>query len=158
MDNLWTPLTYTLLPNEDTATLKTAFTQIRYAAEKHGAGFANGFKVMFDYDGHLREAYKEAIGYDHNHTYRGCTFHFSQRILDYVNSNGMMGRYRDEENEISYLKEEDLPFVLDDLRSIFKSLKKKDPRTYKFFNEVCGQVCREILAEAVGSIRNMLLG
>ena len=80
-----------------------------------------------------------------------------------------MGRYRDEENEIlkntikatlgiSYLKEEDLPFVLDDLRSIFKSLKKKDPRTYKFFNEVCGQVCREILAEAVGSIRNMLLG
>ena len=55
---------------------------------------------MFDYDGHLREAYKEAIGYDHNHTYRGCTFHFSQRILDYVNSNGMMGRYRDEENEI----------------------------------------------------------
>ena len=67
MDNLWAPLTHTILPNEDTATLKTAFKQVRKAAEEHGNGFARFTEIMCDYDGHLREAYKETIGNDYQH-------------------------------------------------------------------------------------------
>ena len=100
MDNLWAPLTFSILPNEDSVTLKTAFKQVRKAAEEHGNGFANFTEIMFDYDGHLREAYKETIGNDHQHRYRGCSFHFSQRLIENVNAAGMMGRYRDEDNVI----------------------------------------------------------
>ena len=143
MDNLWAPLTFSILPNEDSVTLKTAFKQVRNAAEEHGNGFANFTEIMFDYDGHLREAYKETIGNDHQHRYRGCSFHFSQRLIENVNAAGMMGRYRDEDNVIlrstiqaaigiSYLREEDLEFVVRDLHTIFDSIEKSDPRTYKF--------------------------
>ena len=146
MDNLWAPLTYSILPNEDTATLKVAFKQIRKAAEEHGNGFAKFTEIMFDYDGHLREAYKETIGNDYQHRYRGCSFHFSQRLIDNVNGAGMMGRYRDEENVmlrstiqaaigISYLREEDLQFVVRDLHSNFDSIEKSDPRTFKFLKK-----------------------
>ena len=143
MDNLWAPLTFSILPNEDSVTLKTAFKQVRNAAEEHGNGFANFTEIMFDCDGHLREAYKETIGNDHQHRYRGCSFHFSQRLIENVNAAGMMGRYRDEDNVIlrstiqaaigiSYLREEDLEFVVRDLHTIFDSIEKSDPRTYKF--------------------------
>ena len=55
---------------------------------------------MFDYDGHLREAYKEEIGNDYKHSYRGCTFHFSNCIINYMGANYMISNYRDKENVI----------------------------------------------------------
>ena len=146
MDNLWAPLTHTILPNEDTATLKTAFKQVRKAAEEHGNGFAKFTEIMCDYDGHLREAYKETIGNDYQHRYRGCSFHISQRLIENVNGAGMMGRYKDEDNVIlrdtiqaaigiSYLREEDLQFVARDLHTIFDSIEESDPRTFKFLKK-----------------------
>ena len=101
---------------------------------------------MFDFDGHLRDAYKAEIGNDYNHSYRGCTFHFSNCILNYVNANYMITKYRNTENValrntihaalgISYIRPEDLEFVVDDLHSIFEPLKKKDKKTYKFLNK-----------------------
>ena len=138
------PLTYTILPNEDTATLKTAFKQVRKAAEEHGNGFAKFTEIMCDYDGHLREAYKETIGNDYQHRYRGCSFHFSQRLIENVNGAGMMGRYKDNvilrdtiqaAIGISYLREEDLQFVAQNLHTIFDSIEESDPRTFKFLKK-----------------------
>ena len=101
---------------------------------------------MFDFDGHLRDAYKTEIGDDYNHSYRGCTFRFSNCILNYVNANYIITKYRNTENTvlrdtihaalgISYIRHEDLEFVVDDMHSIFDSLKKTDKKTYKFLNK-----------------------
>ena len=101
---------------------------------------------MFDFDGHLRDAYKAEIGNDYNHRYRGCSFHFSNCILSYVNANYMITKYRNTDNEIlrktihaalgiSYIRTEDLEFVVDDLHSIFYSLKKTAKKTYKWLNK-----------------------
>ena len=56
-------------------------------------------------------------------------------ILNYVNANYMITKYRNTENTvlrdtihaalgISYIRHEDLEFVVDDMHSIFDSLKK----------------------------------
>ena len=119
---------------------------MRKAAERHGNGFTRECEVMFDFDGHLRDAYKAEIGNDYNHRYRGCTFHFSNCILNYVSANYMITKYRNTDNEIlrktihaalgiSYIRTEDLEFVVDDLHSIFDSLKKTDKKTYKWLNK-----------------------
>ena len=123
---------------------------MRNAAEQHGQGFTYEAEVMFDYDGHLREAYKEEIGNDYKHSYRGCTFHFSNCILNYVGANYMITNYRDKENVIlrntihaalgiSHIRPEDMEYVIDDLRSVFDSLKetakKADKKIYKFLNK-----------------------
>ena len=47
---------------------------MRNAAEQHGQGFTYEAEVMFDYDGHLREAYKEEIGNDTNIYIVGALF------------------------------------------------------------------------------------
>lgn len=80
VDECWAPLTYTLLPNEEEETLKIAYEQVRKAAESHGKGFTMECEVMFDFDGNLRNTYKEVIGNDYKHTCRGCSFHFGQCI------------------------------------------------------------------------------
>ena len=56
------PLTYTILPNEDTATLKTAFKQVRKAAEEHGNGFAKFTEIMCDYDSISEKLTKKPLG------------------------------------------------------------------------------------------------
>ena len=143
VDNYWAPLTYSILPNEDQETLRTAFSQVRAAVEANGSTFSKGCEVMFDYDGHLRDMYKEVIGRDFSHTFRGCTFHFSQCIINYVNGDGMMSAYRNPENVIlrdtvhaalglSYMREEDLEYVQDDLHTIFENTQESDPKTFNF--------------------------
>ena len=82
VDNYWAPLTYTLLPNEDGKTIRTAFNQVRQAVESRGEMFTMGCDVMFDFDGNLRDAYKEVIGNDYKHVCRGCSFHFGQCICN----------------------------------------------------------------------------
>ena len=85
---------------------------------------------MFDFDGNLRNAYKEVIGDKYDHICRGCSFHFGQCICKYVNGEGMMPSYRNKTNTIlrdtiqaalgmPYLREEDLQHVPGDLHSIF---------------------------------------
>ena len=56
----------------------------------------------------------------------------------------MMGRYKDNvilrdtiqaAIGISYLREEDLQFVAQDLHTIFDSIEESDPRTFKFLKK-----------------------
>ena len=153
VENYWAPLTYTILPNESAETLKIAFQQVRNAVESKGKGFSRNCEVMFDYDGNLREVYKQEIGDDYNHKIRGCSFHFGQCICEYVNGNKMMSKYQNKKNQvlrdtiqaalgIPYLREEDLEHVQEDLHSIFYHIEFEDPGTFQF----CSRFADEYIA------------
>ena len=144
--NYWSALTYSLLPNEESETIRTAFRQVREAVENHGLGFSFNTEVMFDFDQHMRKVYKEEIGEKYKHKLRGCSFHFGQCICNYVNGKHFMEKYKDTDNTIlrstiraalgiPYLREEDIDNVQEELHSIFDHIEEKDPETYKFLTE-----------------------
>ena len=141
--NFWSPMTYTVLPNESSETLRTAFKQVRAAVEANGGGFTRNCEVMFDFDKNLRQVYMEEIGNDYDHKLRGCSFHFGQCVCKFVNGEGWMPRYRDKTNTvlraviqaclgIPYIQEQDIDHVVADLHSIFDHTEETDPETYKF--------------------------
>ena len=78
-------MTYTVLPNESSETIRTAFKQVRAAVEANGGGFTRNCEVMFDFDKNLRQVYMEEIGNDYGHKLRGCSFHFGQCACNFVN-------------------------------------------------------------------------
>ena len=64
-------MTYTVLPNESSETIRTAFKQVREAVEANGGAFTRNCEVMFDFDKNLRQVYMEEIGNDYGHKLRG---------------------------------------------------------------------------------------
>ena len=143
--NYWAPLTYTLLPNEDEQTFSRAFKQVREAVESNGNRFTSGCEVMFDYDASMRRIYRKEIGNDYKHVLRGCSFHFGQCIINFVNGHKMMPQYKNPENTIlrktiqaalgiPYMRESDLEKVPEDLHSIFDNIEENDPETYRFLS------------------------
>ena len=139
-------MTYSLLPNEETETIRTAFRQVRKAVENQGQGFSFNTEVMFDFDQHMRNVYKEEIGEKYTHKLRGCIFHFGQCICSYVNGKHFMEKYKDTDNTIlrdtiraalgiPYLREEDIDNVQANLHSIFDHIEETDPETFKFLEQ-----------------------